>query len=176
MRNLDFGKERIEDSGTKSALRTIACKVHVDALLPWLGLPGIALVLFKRNLMMETQFKRIIANGFSLVLLFVFFGVAGETRAQDKSFLWRVRSDKSNIYILGSVHFLKKEHYPLNGTIETAFDSTQKLVLEIDLKSEDSGTAQRVTLEKGINRERTLQQNVSPETYSLAEKRAQELS
>ena len=126
--------------------------------------------------MIETQFKRIIAKGFSLVLLFVFFGVAGEARAQDKSFLWRVRSDKSNIYILGSVHFLKKEHYPLNGTIETAFDSTQKLVLEIDLKSEDSGTAQRVTLEKGINRERTLQQNVSPETYSLAEKRAQELS
>ena len=55
------------------------------------------------------------------------------------------------------------------------FDSTQKLVLEIDLKSEDAGTIQRVALEKGINRDRTLQQNVSPETYSLAEKRAQEL-
>ena len=48
-------------------------------------------------------------------------------------------------------------------------------MLEIDLKSEDAGTIQRVALEKGINRDRTLQQNVSPETYSLAEKRAQEL-
>ena len=48
-------------------------------------------------------------------------------------------------------------------------------MLEIDLKSEDAGTVQRVTLEKGLNRDRTLQQNISPETYSLAEKRAQEL-
>ena len=125
--------------------------------------------------MIEPQSRRIIGIGFPFVLLFVFFAAAGEARAQDKSFLWRVQSDKSNIYILGSVHFLKKENYPLNKTIEKAFDSTQKLVLEIDLKSEDAGTVQRVTLEKGINRDRTLQQNVSPETYSLAEKRAQEL-
>jgi uncharacterized protein len=125
--------------------------------------------------MIKSQSRRIIGNGFPLVLVFVFFAVAGEARAQDKSFLWRVQSDKSNIYILGSVHFLKKENYPLNQTIEKAFDSTKKLVLEIDLKSEDAGTVQGVTLEKGINRDGTLQQNVSPETYSLAEKRAQEL-
>jgi hypothetical protein len=56
---------------------------------------------------------------------------------------------------------LKKESYPLNKTIEKAFDSTQKLVLEIDLKSEDAGGVQTVTIEKGINRDRTLQQNVS---------------
>ena len=125
--------------------------------------------------MIESQSRRIIGMGFPLLLLFVFFAVAGEARAQDKSFLWRVQSDKSNIYILGSVHFLKKENYPLNKTIEKAFDSTQKLVLEIDLKSEDAGAIQGVALEKGINRDRTFQQNVSPETYSLAEKRAQEL-
>ena len=124
--------------------------------------------------MIEPQSRRIIGICFRLVLLFLLVA-AGDARAQDKSFLWRVQSDKSNIYILGSVHFLKKENYPLNKTIEKAFDSTQKLVLEIDLKSEDAGTVQRVTLEKGINRDRTLQQNVSPETYSLAEKRAQEL-
>src|SRR5262245_34054372 len=68
-----------------------------------------------------------------------------------------------------------KKTYTLTKTIEKAFNNTQKLVLEIDLKSEDSGTGQRITLEKGINRDRTLQQSLSPETYSLAEKRAQEL-
>jgi hypothetical protein len=109
-----------------------------------------------------------------LILLFLLVGVA-EARAEDKSFLWRVQSDKANIYILGSVHFLKKENYPLNKTIEKAFEGSQKLVLEIDLKSEDAGAVQRVTLEKGINRERTLEQSVSAETYGLAEKRAQEL-
>jgi uncharacterized protein len=125
--------------------------------------------------MMKPQSGRIIGIRFRFVLLFLLVVAAGEARAQDKSFLWRVQSDKSNIYILGSVHFLKKESYPLNKTIEKAFDSTQKLVLEVDLKSEDAGRVQTVTIEKGINRDRTLQQNVSPETYSLAEKRAQEL-
>jgi len=124
---------------------------------------------------MKPQSGRIIGIRFRFVLLFLLVAAAGEARAQDKSFLWRVQSDKSNIYILGSVHFLKKESYPLNKTIEKAFDSTQKLVLEVDLKSEDAGRVQTVTIEKGINRDRTLQQNVSPETYSLAEKRAQEL-
>jgi uncharacterized protein len=125
--------------------------------------------------MIEPQFKRIIGKGFYLLLLSVFFAAAGEARAQDKSFLWRIQSDKSTIYILGSVHFLKKESYPLKKTIEKVFDNTQKLVLEIDLKSEDTAGVQRVALEKGINRDRTLQQSVSSETYSLAEKRAQEL-
>src|SRR5262245_34287424 len=124
--------------------------------------------------MIESQSRRIGMSS-PLLLLFVLFAVAGEARAQDKSFLWRVQSDKSNIYILGSVHFLKKESYPLNKTIEKAFDTTRKLVLEIDLKNEDTAAVQRVALEKGINRDRTLQQSVPPETYSLAEKRAQEL-
>ena len=109
---------------------------------------------------------------FSLVLLTLFCETVA---AQDKSFLWQIQSGKGNIYILGSVHFLKKENYPLNKTIEKVFDDTQKLVLEIDLNSEDAGMVQRITLEKGIDRDRTLQQSVSPETYSLAEKRAQEL-
>jgi uncharacterized protein len=121
----------------------------------------------------ELQFRRVIEFGFLLALLAAF--LASQAGAQDKSFLWQVQS-KSNIYILGSIHFLKKENYPLNKTIEKAFDSTKKLVLEIDVKSADPATVQRVTLEKGINRDgKTLQQNVSPETYSLAEKRAQEL-
>ena len=120
--------------------------------------------------------RRTIGLVFSLVLLVILFAAAGRTRAQEKSFLWRVQFDKGNIYILGSVHFLKKENYPLNKTIEKAFDSTRKLVLEVDLNSEDAGAVQRVTLEKGVSHDgRTLQQNVSPETYGLAEKRAQEL-
>jgi uncharacterized protein len=125
--------------------------------------------------MIDPQSRRIIGKWFPLVFIFVFLIAAAEGRAQGKSFLWRVHSDKSNFYILGSVHVLKRENYPLNQTIEKAFDSTQKLVLEIDLKSEDAAAVQRVALEKGINRDRTLQQNVAPETYSLAEKRAQEL-
>ena len=96
--------------------------------------------------------------------------------AQEKSFLWKVRAEKGSLYILGSIHFLKKENYPLKRTIEEAFGIAQKLLLEIDLRSADPATVQRLTLEKGLNRDgTTLQQKISPETYSLAEQHAKEL-
>jgi uncharacterized protein len=126
--------------------------------------------------MINSQLRRIIGFIFGWALLVALLTCDDQARAQEKSFLWQVHSEKSRIYILGSIHFLKKGNYPLKQTIETAFDSTRKLVLEIDLKSADPETIQRVTLEKGLNRDgKTLQQNVSPETYSLAEKRAKEL-
>ena len=125
--------------------------------------------------MIEPQSRRIIGICVSFGAAVCWLLPATPAR-KTRAFCGRFGSDKSNMYILGSIHFLKKENYPLNKTIEKAFDGTKKLVLEIDLKSADPGTVQRVTLEKGINRDRkTLQQNVSPETYSLAEKRAQEL-
>ena len=126
--------------------------------------------------MIESLYRRSIGFGFCLLLLAAVLALVGESRAQEKSFLWQLQSDKGSIYILGSIHLLKRENYPLNPTIEEAFDKTKKLVLEIDLKSADSGTVQRLTLEKGLHRDgKTLQENISAETYSLAAKRAQEL-
>ena len=126
--------------------------------------------------MIESQYRRSIGLAFRLLLLAAVFALVGESRAQEKSFLWQLQSGKGKIYILGSIHFLKRENYPLNQTIEKAFDSTKKLMLEIDLKSADSGTVQRLMLEKGLHRDgKTLQENISAETYSLAAKRAQEL-
>lgn len=111
-----------------------------------------------------------------LFLLSLYALLSGAADAQEKSFLWQVRSNKSNIYILGSIHFWKKDDYPLKNAIEKAFAGSQKLVFEIDLKNTDAATVQRVTLEKGVDRDgTTLQQNISLETYSLAEKRAKEL-
>jgi uncharacterized protein YbaP (TraB family) len=128
--------------------------------------------------MIESRGRRIIEWAFRWALLIALVAAAAEARAQDKSFLWQVQSSKSNgsIYILGSIHFLKKENYPLKKTIEKAFSSAEKLVLEIDFKDADSGAVQRMTLEKGIQRNgKTLDQNVSPETYGLAQKRSAEL-
>src|SRR5687768_16401838 len=75
---------------------------------------------------------------FVLFLLFFYLLVSGAAEAQEKSFLWQVRSNKSNIYILGSIHFWKRDNYPLRNTIEKAFDGSHKLVFEIDLKNADA--------------------------------------
>jgi len=77
---------------------------------------------------------------------------------------------------LGSIHYLRKENYPLNQAILDAFDASDRLVLEIDLQNTPAGAAQRLTLDKAIYRDGSnLAQNVSQETYQLASKRAAEL-
>jgi uncharacterized protein len=111
-----------------------------------------------------------------LELGFLLAGLTGELRAQEKSFLWRVNSDQNRLYILGSIHLLKKETYPLKKTIEDAFEQTKKLVLEIDLGGANPEKIQQLMLQKSISTDGTaLHQNVSNETYEAVAKRAKEL-
>ena len=98
------------------------------------------------------------------------------SKAQEKSLLWRVHSGSHAVTLLGSIHVLKKENYPLKKSIEEAFDGAQKLVLEIDLQATGAQKSQQVIMEKAANRDgSTLEQHVSPETYALAEQKAREL-
>ena len=96
--------------------------------------------------------------------------------AQEKTFLWRVSKDNHSIYLLGSIHYLKRENLPLHKSIIDAFDASKRLVFEIDLNRVSPDVAQRVTLEKAVYRDgQTLEQNVGQETYQLAEQRASKL-
>ena len=102
--------------------------------------------------------------------------LTGALGAQEKSFLWRINSDQNRLYILGSIHLLKNEAYPLKKTIEDAFEQTKKLVLEIDLGTANSQKLQQLMLQKSISMDGTvLHQNVSSETYEAVAKRAKEL-
>ena len=110
------------------------------------------------------------------VALLTLLAIAQISRAQEKSFLWRVRSGENAVTILGTIHFLKKENYPLKKNIEDTLDNAKKLVLEIDLQAMDNEKVQQLAIQKAVYRDgSSLQQNVSPETYSLAEQKAREL-
>ncbi len=110
------------------------------------------------------------------LVLLAFVALASHLHAQEKSFLWKVASDKGAIYILGSIHYLKRENYPLKKSIQEAFEDSRTLVLEIDPQRDTPERAQQVMLEKALYRDgTTLQQNISPETYRLAKQRAREL-
>jgi uncharacterized protein YbaP (TraB family) len=96
--------------------------------------------------------------------------------AQEKSFLWKVQSKKGAIHILGSIHYLKQENYPLKKSIQDVFRNCRTLVLEIDPYNATPERAQQVMLEKARYRDGThLQQHISPETHELAERRVREL-
>ncbi len=111
-----------------------------------------------------------------ITALLVLFAGPGTLRPQEKSLLWRIRAGQNSIYIVGSIHFLKKANYPLKKDIEDAFDQSKKLVLEIDLQNTDRQKTDAITMQKALNPGgTTLEQNVSAETYALAEQKAREL-
>lgn len=53
-----------------------------------------------------------------------------------KSFLWEVKSPSNVIWLFGTMHVGKRAFYPLPEAVETAFDSSAKLVVEADVSSQ----------------------------------------
>ena len=98
------------------------------------------------------------------------------TYAQDtakKNFLWSLKTDKATIYLLGSVHLLTSDSYPLDNNIEATYRASKKLVFETDIGGMNTLSVQEKLMALGMYPEgQTLQQNISPETYSMLEKKA----
>jgi uncharacterized protein YbaP (TraB family) len=88
-----------------------------------------------------------------------------------KSFIWEIQTKAGKSYVLGSVHALKKEHYPLKPAVEAAFTNTDILVVEANLSQDKIMEVAMLALKKGIyTGEETLKNNVSAKTYSQAKK------
>jgi uncharacterized protein YbaP (TraB family) len=117
-----------------------------------------------------------------LIIALFFFALSGSLASiqsafsyNQKSFLWKVQSSRSTVYLLGSIHFLKEDVYPLNQTIENAFESSDKLVVEAninDLGNLDLKTLADMAFYKNDDH---LEKHVSPETYRLIKKESKAL-
>ena len=89
-----------------------------------------------------------------------------------RNFLWKVSSQAGSMYLVGSVHLLTKDFYPLNPALETAFKDSDLLVEEADLGELESPAAQFKLLSRGLlPGGQSLEKVVSPSTYALVTKR-----
>lgn len=115
-------------------------------------------------------------------LLLLLFLRTAEIRAQNvspapvKSCLWKVVSKNSTVYLLGSVHLLKSDAYPLSQAIERAFTDSAKLVLEVNMDSLNSLDSQQMVLAKALLPEgKTLNEILSPATYQAVREKVEVL-
>lgn len=91
-------------------------------------------------------------------------------KTQTKHCLWKVEGRTNAAYLFGSIHFLKKEFYPLAQPIEDAYKRSRVVVFEADLEEMQSPEAQLKMLQQGKYPEgQTLKQNVSKDTYAKLE-------
>ena len=91
-------------------------------------------------------------------------------KAATKHSLWKVEGRTNAMYLLGSIHFLKKDFYPLPQPIEDAYKQSQVVVFETDLGEMDSPEAQIKMVQSGKAAEgETLKDVLSKETYAKLE-------
>ena len=90
----------------------------------------------------------------------------------DKSCLWTVDSQSNKIYLLGSLHLLKQDSYPLAADIEKAYADSRVIVFETDIAALQDPGLQAKILELGIYpTDQNLLDNLDGNTRQLLEKK-----
>jgi uncharacterized protein len=95
---------------------------------------------------------------------------------EKKHFLWSVKSNSNTVYILGSLHLLSKDSYPLGQAYEEAYGDSEVVVFEVDPGELDKPETIKMVLSKAtLEKGKTLQETVSPQTYEQAKEELKEL-
>ena len=63
--------------------------------------------------------------------------------------LWQVDGDRNRIYLLGSVHLLREEDYPLPSALYAAYEDAEALIMELDMDDLDPVQMQALVAELG---------------------------
>jgi uncharacterized protein YbaP (TraB family) len=94
--------------------------------------------------------------------------ISAHPQAQTRALAWKVSRGAGVVYLIGSVHMLTNDFYPLAPPLEAAFKDSDLLVEEADLAEMLSPNTQFSMLSKGmLPAGTTLDKVVSPATMAL---------
>ncbi len=96
--------------------------------------------------------------------------------AASRAFMWKATGHGGAIYLVGSVHLLTADYYPLNPSLETAFRDSDLLVEEVDLAEMLAPGSQLQILMRGmLPADQSLDTVLSPATFAQVSKRVTDL-
>ena len=111
----------------------------------------------------------------ALILVSLVILVRDTLSQSPKSFLWKIQSKTSTVYVLGSLHLAKKEIYPLSQKIENAFDQCDFLVVEANVNDIKKIDIQKLMESAFYPANDALEKHVSPETFEWIKKETEGL-
>ena len=89
-----------------------------------------------------------------------------------KSCLWSIQTQSNKFYLLGSLHVLKPDAYPLAAAIGSAYANCRKIVFETDIAALQEPAMQAKMLQLGLYPEgQNLLQNLDGRTRQLLERK-----
>src|SRR5712671_1509336 len=95
-------------------------------------------------------------------------GAVAAPQAQTRAFAWKATRGQAAVYLVGSVHMLTTDFYPLPAALDAAFKDSDLLVEEADLNEMLSPNTQFSLLSKGmLPAGQTIDKVVSPATLAL---------
>lgn len=81
--------------------------------------------------------------------------------------VWQVSGERNQVFLLGSIHLLRQDDYPLPAAIDEAYVEAESIVMEIDLDDMDPFSAQGLIRELGVlPTGESLELLMGPERYS----------
>lgn len=83
--------------------------------------------------------------------------------------LWEVSGANNSVYLLGSIHLLRPQDYPLPSALDTAYSDAEILIMEIDMDDLDPLATQAAFATYGVLQDdRTLRDLMGSDLYAQA--------
>ena len=109
------------------------------------------------------------------IVLFLNLSTVQASDAGEKVFLWRVDAPQATAYVLGTIHMMKADMYPLDERIQSAFRKSDAYAMEFNIK--EVASSQMSTMMKDVvySGNDNIRSHVSRETLDLAMQRLEAL-
>jgi uncharacterized protein YbaP (TraB family) len=102
-----------------------------------------------------------------VVLLALVHPALAQPPVTNRHALWKIQGTNATVYLMGSVHFLKQENYPLAAPLDAAFDQAKIVAFETDIGAmEDPKLQMKLMAQSALPEGTTLQDQLSPKLYA----------
>ncbi|MCC7438317.1 MAG: TraB/GumN family protein [Armatimonadetes bacterium] len=110
--------------------------------------------------------KTIVAAAFMLLAGVAIHAQQSPKKQSPQHILWKVSSPTNTVYLLGSIHLLNKDIYPLDTVIDAAINQAEVYAFEADMDSLNQDAIAGLMLAKGMySGDKTLKNSISKSTY-----------
>lgn len=112
-----------------------------------------------------------------LCLCIAALAVSTVQATESKPLMWKVKHRYATLYIAGSIHALNEDYYPLADAYRTAFDSSHKLVIELNIDAIDPNYMRSILRQKTwLPTDTTLEKYLSEADLALLKKYSHEMT
>lgn len=99
------------------------------------------------------------------LLLVLLAACGGGSEAGERHMLYKVEGPQGTTYLMGSIHAMSDDAYPLAPPLDSAFAAAERVFFEVNLDSVEA-RAPEMVMKAMYDNGQTLQKALSPETYA----------